>query len=185
MSEFRFCPKCGDRLHLKLRGGRQRLACQGCTFIFYRNPAVGVAAILLEDQRILLGRRAGGEYKGAWCIPCGYVEWGEEVREAAHREFLEETGLDVEVGPAYAVHSNFHNPEALTVGIWFQGVVIGGSLRPGDDLNAADYFPLDALPEPLAFPTDRLVLEQLRAEALGSSPAPKPQARRPNRAAGG
>lgn len=37
----------------------------------------------------------------------------------------------------------------------------GWSLQAGDDLDAVDYFPLDAAP-PLAFPTDRLAIEQLR-----------------------
>ena len=168
MSTYRFCPKCGGRLQADSKGEKERLVCQQCSFIFYRNPAVGVAVVLLEGQRILLGRRSRGEYKGHWCIPCGYVEWGEEVREAAYREFLEETGLQVEVGPVYAVHSNFHNQESLTVGVWFRGEVTGGALQAGDDLDAAQYFPRDALPEPLAFPTDRLVLAQLRDEILTS-----------------
>jgi len=159
--DFQFCPKCGDRLHT-VNG---RLVCQGCGYIFYRNPTVGVAVIVQKGRTILLGRRARGQYKGAWCIPCGYLEWGEEVRAGAQREFLEETGLQVEIGPVYTVHSNFHNPQSLTVGIWFRGIVIGGSLQAGDDLDATDYFPLDALPENLAFPTDRLVLEQLRQES--------------------
>ena len=90
---------------------------------------------------------------------------GEEVRTGAKREFLEETGLQVEIGPVYTVHSNFHNPQSLTVGIWFRGSVIGGSLHAADDLDDVDYFPLDALPDNLAFPTDRLVLEQLRQES--------------------
>ena len=167
MPAYRFCPKCGDHLQLRqLRphGDRRRLVCRGCGFVFYRNPAVGVAVVLLDGQHILLGRRARGQYMGRWCIPCGYVEWGEEVREAARREYLEETGLRVDVGPVYAVHSNFHNPESLTVGVWFRGTLAGGTLRAGDDLDAVRYFRLDALPESLAFPTDRLVLEQLRQE---------------------
>ena len=87
------------------------------------------------------------------------------MRAAAQREFLEETGLQVEVGPVYTVHSNFHDPKSLTVGIWFRGSLISGTLKAADDLDAVDFFPLDALPEPLAFPTDDLVLEQLREES--------------------
>jgi ADP-ribose pyrophosphatase YjhB (NUDIX family) len=105
--------------------------------------------IVQKGQSILLGRRARGQYKGAWCILCGHLEWGEEVRFGAQREFLEEPGFEVEIGPVFTVHSNFHDPQTLTVGIWFRGSVIGGSLQAGDNLDAVDYFPLDALPEHL------------------------------------
>ncbi|MBI2855625.1 MAG: NUDIX hydrolase [Chloroflexi bacterium] len=140
----------------------------GCGFVASPRPAVGVGVIVLDGPRILLGRRRWGAqpYRGAWCIPCGYVEWREEVRDAAHRELLEETGLEVDIGDVYAVHSNFHDPDSHTVGIWFRGTVVGGTLQAGDDLDMADYFRLDALPEPLAFPTDLLVLEQLRQEII-------------------
>lgn len=164
MSDYQFCPKCGNRLQSQPRGDRERPVCSACGFILYRNPAVGVAVVLLQDQKVLLGRRSRGDYQGQWCIPCGYVEWGEEVRDAARREFLEETGLEVQVGTVYAVHSNFHNPQSLTVGIWFRGEVVGGNLQAGDDLDQVGYFSLDALPSPLAFPTDLLVLDQLREE---------------------
>ncbi|MGO8763144.1 MAG: hypothetical protein ACLQUS_14250, partial [Desulfobaccales bacterium] len=60
------------------------------------------------------------------------------------------------------VHSNFHDPQRLTVGVWFAGRVTGGLLAAGDDLDAAEFFPLAAPPQPPAFPTDLLVLEELR-----------------------
>lgn len=118
--------------------------------------------VLLDAAgRVLLGRRSAGGNLGQWCIPCGYVEWGEDIREAARRECLEETGIDVIIGDVCAVHSNFHNPNSLTVGVWFYARQTGGQLRASDDLDQVAWFPPDAPPEPLAFPTDRLVLAEL------------------------
>ena len=169
-SNFRYCPCCGGPLLTKRRGDRDRLACRACHRVLYVNPAVGVAVVVRRGEAILWGRRNSGPYRGAWCIPCGYVEWGEEVKEAAAREFLEETGLVVQVGPVLAVHSNFHAPERLTVGIWFAGRVIGGRLVPADDLDAAAFFLLTVPPQSLAFPTDAVVVEELRAGKISAVP---------------
>ncbi len=160
--QYRFCPCCGGPLESRLRRDRERLVCQQCQRVLYVNPAVGVAVVVRRGDRILWGRRNRGPYPGTWCLPCGYVEWGEDLREAAAREFREETGLLVEAGEVLAVHSNFHDPERLTVGVWFAGRVVGGALRAGDDLDAVQFYPLDAPPAPLAFPTDSLVLAELR-----------------------
>jgi 8-oxo-dGTP diphosphatase len=137
------------------------------------NPAVGVAVLVRRGEEILWGRRRGGAYPGHWCIPCGYVEWGEEVRSAAVREFQEETGLMVELGPILSVHSNFHDPERLTVGLWFAGRVVGGILKPGDDLDRVGFFGLSTPPAPLAFPTDEVVWEELKGGRIKLIPESK------------
>ena len=111
----------------------------------------------------MLGRRQRGAYAGRWCIPCGYVEWNEDIRAAAKREMLEETGLVVDIGGVFAAHSNFHDRNRQTVGVWFRGKIVGGELKPGDDLDRVELFALDHLPE-LAFPTDALVLASLQTE---------------------
>lgn len=165
--DYRYCPRCAAPLGAVRRGGRVRPGCDGCGFVHFRNPAVGVAVVVRDGQgRILLGRRAGGGNSGEWCIPCGYVEWGEDIRATARREFREETGLDAVIGAVCAVHSNFHNPAALTVGVWFYGRVAGGQARAGDDLDRIGWFAPEDPPEPLAFPTDRVVLGGLAQRPL-------------------
>ncbi|MEO9253937.1 MAG: NUDIX domain-containing protein [Tepidiformaceae bacterium] len=120
-------------------------------------------AVVLRDAegRVLLGRRAHGTYAGLWCIPCGRLEWDEDVRAGAVRELLEETGLVVSTDEVLAVHSNFHDSERQTVGIWFEGARLSGELHPADgEMSELRYFD-PATPPPLAFPTDELVLAQL------------------------
>lgn len=163
--EFVFCPHCATQLSEREVGGKDRPACPSCGFVHFRNPGVGVAAFV-EDQagRILMIRRGPrATQPGLWAIPAGYVDYGEDVREAAARELLEETGLEVAIGEPIFVASNSHDPAKLTVGIWFRGTVTGGSLVAGDDAVDVGYFDIDDMP-PLAFDTDRALFERLRAD---------------------
>lgn len=159
---FQFCPYCGSQLVDQSVNHRTRSHCETCNVIHYRNPTVGVAMIVMRESRLLLVERTGTD-TGSWCIPCGHVEWGEDIRDAARREAMEETGLDVMPGPVFAVHSNFHNPDQLTVGVWFWSFENSGRLNPGSDALQARFYSINALPEKMAFPTDTLVCEKIRS----------------------
>jgi 8-oxo-dGTP diphosphatase len=59
-------------------------------------PLVGVGAIIIEADRVVLVKRGHAPLAGEWSIPGGVLEVGETLREAAVREVLEETMLEVE-----------------------------------------------------------------------------------------
>ena len=127
---------------------------------------VGVAAVIEDDAgRVLLIQRGAVHFgAGLWCIPCGYVDWGEDIRDAAAREVLEEAGVEVALGDVVQVAVNRHDPDRPTVGIWFAGHLVDPHAKPvaGDDAIAVGWFD-PAAPPPLAFPTDRPVLADLVA----------------------
>ncbi len=160
--DYLYCPHCGSPLQSAHLGGRARRQCPACGFVHWRNPGVGAAVVIRDDDGGILLVKRGPEVSqaGLWSVPAGFVDYGEDVRAAAARELREETGLDVDVGEVLHVASNFHDPAKLTVGIWFAGKVVGGELRPGDDAVDAGFFP-PADPPPLAFETDREFLAWL------------------------
>ena len=60
-------------------------------------PVVGVGAVVLDGNRVLLVRRGQEPMKGQWSIPGGAVELGETLEKSVRREVAEETGLEVSV----------------------------------------------------------------------------------------
>jgi len=165
---YKFCPHCGGKLSLEKTFSLSRPQCVDCKRIFYQNPAVGVAAIIIRDKKILLGRR-NASYRDMWCIPCGYVEYYEDAREALIREIKEETNLDIKLGVVFDIHSNFHNPAQHTVGIWFLVEEYRGTIAPGDDIEALDFFStaeINIQNIVLAFPMDVRVLADLVNKGL-------------------
>jgi 8-oxo-dGTP diphosphatase len=71
---------------------------------FPETPLVGVGAIISENARVVLGKRAHPPLQAQWSIPGGVLEVGELLREAAIREAREETGLTVVPGELLGVY---------------------------------------------------------------------------------
>lgn len=60
-------------------------------------PFVGVGVVVWRGDDVLLIERGKGPRRGSWSLPGGMQELGETVRETAHREIKEETGLEIDV----------------------------------------------------------------------------------------
>jgi ADP-ribose pyrophosphatase YjhB (NUDIX family) len=71
---------------------------------FPETPLVGIGAIIIENARVVLVKRAHPPLQAEWSIPGGVLEVGELVREAAIREAREETGLTVELGELLGIY---------------------------------------------------------------------------------
>jgi ADP-ribose pyrophosphatase YjhB (NUDIX family) len=117
---------------------------------------------MVQDGQILLVKRGREPGRGLWAVPGGKVEPGEPMKEAARREALEETGLDVEVGEVIWVGEHIDDAHHIVL-IDFDGRVVGGTLRPGDDAEDVRWVPLqDAKEYPLT-PTMHQLVDSLLA----------------------
>ena len=158
--EMNYCPRCAYPLTDKFVFGRKRRVCPGCGFIFFRNPKVATGALVEQDGKVLLVRRAVDPKQGWWCIPSGFVEHDEAPQEAALRECKEETGLDVRLTgllDVYHYRSDFRGSGILIV---YRAEVVGGELRPGDDASEARFFGPTELPQEIAFASNREALRR-------------------------
>lgn len=161
---YRFCPMCGAELESQTLHDRMRLVCPRCQYVFYQNPTPAVGVILMEKNKILLVQRKYEPRAGDWSLPAGFIEYGEEVQQAALRELKEETNLDIRVTGLFEVYSGKDDPRSHVVLILYRGEIIGGKLRAGDDAVAARFFSLDQLPENIAFCCHRQAIEKLKNE---------------------
>ena len=182
------CARCGLICQPCREGGRTRQACPGCGWVAYRNPAPGVAVLVTEDDRVLLGRRAGATRGGGrWELPGGFLEFEEDFLSAGRREVREETGLEVEITGIVSVTSNFFSPTLHSLVIALTARPVGGVLRAGDGFDAVRWVPKAGPFPPLAAEADTDLLEALAAgpppslPSTSGTPAPH-SARRPSRA---
>jgi 8-oxo-dGTP diphosphatase len=114
-------------------------------------PLVGVGAIIIEEARVVLVKRAHPPLQAQWSIPGGVLEIGELVREAAIREAREETGLTVEPGELLGVYDRvLRDPSGRVqyhyVLVDFLCRRVVGDLAAADDAAEVRWFTREELP---------------------------------------
>jgi len=113
---------------------------------------VGVGAAIFDGERVLLVKRGHEPLKGEWSLPGGRVELGETLEDAVAREVLEETGLEVTVGPVVEVLDRVRRAPDGRVEHHF--VIIdylcharGGQLAHGSDADEVQWVDVGRLAE--------------------------------------
>ncbi len=142
-NRLKFCPVCGGSDFVF--DGIKAFSCGNCHFHFFINPAAAVAVVIEDpDGRILLTRRAFEPHKGMLDLPGGFVDPGESVEEAIHREIFEELNIGIErieflfSAPNRYVFSNY---TVFTADLAFRCVVNDFTdMLTGDDVSEALFF---------------------------------------------
>ena len=150
---WRVCPRCSHELEPRAGG---HLGCPACGSAYWANSAPAVQGLLVRDGRVLIGRRKIEPKKGYWDLPGGFLEEGEEPLAGLRREFLEETGLEVE--PVEWVGA-FIDPYDRYFVLGLTWIVRGeGEPVAADDVEELAWFAPGELPTEMAFANQDRVL---------------------------
>jgi ADP-ribose pyrophosphatase YjhB (NUDIX family) len=106
------------------------------------SPIVGLGAVIVADGKVVLIKRRYEPLAGQWSLPGGRLELGETLEAGLAREMLEETGLDIDVGPVIEVFDRILLDEQRHVRFHYVLIdylcrPLGGTLNAGSDVDAA------------------------------------------------
>ncbi len=138
---YKFCPICGNKL---VPQEKDLLICSKCGFRFYINPLV-CNAVIIENEKgeILLVKRKYEPKKDYWDWPGGFIDPGEGLEESVKREIKEELAIDVQMGKIVGVYKGTYEFQKIlnpSLGIAVSARIIGGEIKPADDITEYKYF---------------------------------------------
>ena len=130
------------------------------------HPRVAVGAVVFKDEQVLLVRRGQPPAKDLWASPGGSVRIGETLQEAAEREILEETGIQIQASkPIYTFDVIERDPAGR---VQFHYVIVDlaadyvmGEPSPGDDAVEARWISAEEINDlPVSVATVKLLKTQ-------------------------
>lgn len=130
---------------------------------------IGVGILLVNDNKILLGRRVndavdtGGIYEpGSWTLPGGKQEYDETIVDCAKRETKEETNLDIDdvvvIGADDDIQPDRHFITIHTCAHFYSGEL---KIMEPEKIDTWQWFPFDELPENIYSPSRKTIQRYL------------------------
>jgi 8-oxo-dGTP diphosphatase len=130
-----------------------------------KRPSVGVGVFVFKDGKFLLGKRVGSHGYGTWCVPGGYLEYGETFEECAAREVMEETGIKIKNIKFYTSVNNIFKDEdhhSITIFMFSDWAAGKPKVTEPDKFIDIGWYNFKNLPKPLF-----LALEELKKDKPG------------------
>lgn len=139
----RYCGACGQPM--ARAPGERAMKC-ACGHVAYPRISPAMMVLVKRGPAILLARNVAVPAGGRMSALAGFLEPGESIEDAIHREVREEVGLEVE-GLRYFASQSWPYPHSLMIA--FTAEYAGGALRldPAEIAEARWFGPGDKLPE--------------------------------------
>jgi 8-oxo-dGTP diphosphatase len=112
-------------------------------------PVVGVGALLLRGDKVLLGKRRG-THEEFYAVPGGHTEWGESFENTLRREVEEETGLEIQDSRFICILNHvLEDKHYVTLHFASEFFVGKPELKEPHKCEGWSWYDLDNLPEPM------------------------------------
>lgn len=125
-----------------------------------KRPLVGIGVIVINKNKVLLGKRKSLHGKNTWCFPGGYLEINEDIFDCARREVFEETGIRIKhlrTGPYVNNIFKIENKHSITLFViadYASGII---TIKEPEKCEKWAWFSWSNLPKPLFLPVQNLL----------------------------
>ncbi len=138
----RFCGQCGAKTELVT--WEMAVHCHQCNHRSYPRVSPCIIVAIHDNERILLAKGTRHRETNMYSTLAGFVESGESLVQATHREVFEEVGVKVK-NIQYFDSQPWPFPHSLMVG--FIAEYAGGDIRcQENEIDDAQWFDIDDLP---------------------------------------
>ena len=157
--KYQFCPICGEKYD------NDNCICNNCKYVMYRNSVPAVGAIIIgSDKKILMVKRAIAPYKGKWEFVGGFLEYGEDPKDALKREIKEELHISVEIGELLLCVTDIYGENGKATLNLFYLVYLEKdvNLQMYDEIADYGWFAINKIPQEIAFNCTYKALEYIK-----------------------
>ncbi len=129
----------------------------------YKSRSFAIDGLIIKNQKILLIKRGGIPFKGFWAIPGGHLDFNETAEQGVIREIKEETNLTVTSLKLFGIYSNpQRDPKQIVSAVYL--VKTKGRPKAQDDAVGFKFFPLNKLPNNIAFDHKEIIRDYLKSQ---------------------